>query len=201
MKLRKLLSFALLLASPAYAADESQVSLPVVESVTQSSRFNFGVATEFTSLAVQSSLIYGAGVNASFGVGLTPRWAVGMGLGQAFTQRATAFYTRITIEGSFALIGTQMRRQQVTTIDGTKVSTFTEHAEWGTLRLHAHVNQFFLNTTIAALPFVGFGGSLSYELPSIAGWNFRFGVRCDRVTNDTLTIFPLSGFAGVALWL
>lgn len=158
-------------------------------------------STEYVTMKGTSEQLRGLGFTATALYSINSQYAMGFSLSQAFISTSlTAFYTQLDAQVKYALTGNLMIRNSSVALNQTKVIE-SETANTGGLRAHVFAHQYFMNASVAALPFPGMGLGLSYDFPSTDWMNYYIGVRVDRASNDKVTTYPIQAFFGVGLWL
>jgi hypothetical protein len=136
----------------------------------------------------------GVGVQGGILFGVTEVLGVGALVSQVIIGEDKPYFTQISLEARWALIGSLIRRHETHSLNGRTILDATSGNSSG-LMLHGFIHQ----RRLVGSP--GFGGGLSYEHPLSEQLSLRVGFRSDYASDGSGSYTSYQAFSGLAFWL
>jgi hypothetical protein len=201
------------------AAEVAQVSnvLPKVESTAETddmqpvkiarinqeeskggSRVIFG--SFYYILKSGSQVASGLGLNGGLIHTISSGFSATGGIRQAYGSEAglTTFFTAIDAGLVYAFSGGGGGEVREILLDDRPVVRYTRLYTDG-LHVSIGLTQYFLNSSISAIPFSGFNMSTYYEFSGLSRLSVDFGVQLEQISNRKQVIYPTSLFVRTAI--
>ncbi len=188
------LALFLLRASSALAYEE-------VDNDLTAKRVHLTVSPELvqvvgTSGAGGSFLGMGLGVGVLYG--LTDRWGVSAGARQVFDTSGNFLFTDFDARLTMALTGSLVMQKRSVSVSEKNLYEYEESYRGG-FRAQVSAARYLFTTSVAVVPYSGFGASAYYEFPTRTSLNYLAGVRADMAVGNSQTLLIPQLFGGVAL--
>lgn len=189
--------FMTLYLSPSYAAvigESNAGDVAKNPAEDDSKRVHLQLNPEAVAIVGPTSLSQGAGFGGAVIYGVTPYFGFGGGLRQAFTadHLARSAFTQLDIRFVVAYNGGLVFEN----LDALKAASKNK---LGGLRTQVFISNYFFTKEVA--PYTGLGLGSTYEISASKRVNYFIGGRVDRITNASVTLYPIQALAGIAFRL
>lgn len=180
---------AAVLGGESNAADSSPKTLE-----DESKRVHLQFNPEAVAVVGPSSVSQGAGFGGAVIYGVSPYFGFGGGLRQAFTadRLAKSAFTQLDLRFVIAYNGGMVFES----LDALKSAP---RSKLGGIRTQVFISNYFFTKEVA--PYTGFGLGSTYEFAASKRVNYFIGGRIDRITNATVTLYPIQALAGIGFRL
>lgn len=166
-------------------------------------RLTFLVLPEYMTVAnkLTGKTLSGLGIGLGALYAFSEKWGLALNVRQSFSMSDgfSNLFTAFDLRATYAITGDLMGQKRDVTMEGSSVYEESQVAASG-LRAQFCVNEYLFNSSVAAVPFPGFGIALYYEFAASGAGRpgYVIGGRYDRVSNGTVTIEPKAFFAGLS---
>lgn len=180
--------------NPAVAKQVNTDSLGQFQQVTSLNKVKcsidiFGAQLKRTDIRSQ-----GIGVQGGILFGVSDQLGVGALVSQVLAGEDKPYFTQITLEARWALMGSIIQKRETHSLNGRTIIDAQSSNRAG-LMLHGFIHQ----RRLVGSP--GFGGGISYEHPLSDQFSLRLGFRTDYAKDSSGTYLSYQAFSGVTFWL
>lgn len=136
----------------------------------------------------------GVGVQGGILFGVSDHLGVGALVSQVLVGEDKPYFTQITLEARWALMGSVTQRKETHALNGRTIIDAQSSNKSG-LMLHGFIHQ----RRLVGSP--GFGGGISYEHPLSEQFSLRLGFRTDYAQDSSGSYLSHQAFSGITFWL
>jgi hypothetical protein len=177
------------------SAEESQ-SRNNLKSSDRFKRLGLSVDSEYIRMKSKLGILQGLGIRIGARYALSKKWAITLGVGQAFDSSASsALFTDFHLHASYAVLGRYLSQDQDISFNNTPFLEVTEKPS-STLSLSAGLDQYFFNASVAAVAASGAGAALIYTFP-VWGIFMNVGLRTTYLVTSSQNLTSLGGVIGL----